>query len=99
MGKEGMGEHSESRGGDRVGAELVERNCSEDACHSAAATSLDQQVLCPNHFLHRCYAQLEMLNQHGQISREVRVDLAVIRAFILECSRRSLEISLQRENL
>src|SRR5438105_9001583 len=102
MGKEGsgeMGEHSESRGADPVGAKLVERNCSEDACHSAAATSLDQQVLCLNHFLLRCYAKLEMLDQRGQKSREERVDLAAMRAFIEECSRRALEISLQRDNL
>lgn len=80
-------------------AKLAERSCCESACHSAAATSLDQQALCLNHFLLRCYAQLEAVDPRGQKSREKRVDLAAMRAFIEECSRKTLEVSLQSENL
>ena len=56
---------------------LAERNCSEGACDSAAATSLDQQALCLSHFFLRCYARLEAVDPRGQRSREERVDLDV----------------------
>lgn len=94
-----MGESSKSRGVGSVDTKLAERNCCESACHSAAATSLDQQALCLNHFLLRCYAQLEAVDPRGQKSREQRVDLAAMRAFIEECSRKALEVSLHSENL
>ena len=94
-----MGDRSESRGVGPLDTKLAERNCSESACHSAAATSLDQQALCLNHFLLRCYAQLEVVDPRGQKSREQRVDLAAMRAFIEECSHKALEVSLHSENL
>src|SRR5215469_4410021 len=94
-----MGERWESRGVGSVDTKLSERNCSERACHSAAATSLDEQAFCLNHFLLRCYARLEAVDPRGQKSREERVDLAAMRAFIEECSQRALEVSLRRANL
>ena len=94
-----MGERSESRVVGPVDTNLAERNCCERACDSAAATSLDQQALCLNHFLLRCYTKLEALDPRGQKSRQERVDLASMRAFIEECSNKALEVSLQCENL
>ena len=94
-----MGERAESRGLGPVDTKLAERNCCEGACDNAAATSLDQQALCLNHFLLRCYAGLEAVDPRGQKSREERVDLASMRAFIEECSHKALEVSLQHENL
>ncbi len=94
-----MGERSKSRGVGPVDTKLAERNCCERACDSAAATSLDQQPLCLNHFLLRCYEKLEAVDPRGQKYREERVHLASMRAFIEECSNRALEISLQCENL
>lgn len=94
-----MGERLESRGVGSVDTKLAVRSCSEGACHNAAATSLDQQALCLNHFLLRCYARLEAVDPRGQKSREERVDLAAMRAFIEECSLRALEVSLRRANL
>ena len=94
-----MGERLESQGVGSVDTKLAERSCSESPCHSAAATSLDQQALCLNHFLLRCYARLEAVDPRGQKSREERVDLAAMRAFIEECSQRALEVSLRRANL
>ena len=94
-----MGDHSKSRHGDPVASRLAERNCSESTCSSTAATSLDQRALCLTHFLLRCYAKLEALDPRGQKSREERVDLAAMRAFIEECSHKALEVSLHRENL
>ena len=79
--------------------EFRERNCSDGACLSAADTCLDQQALCLTHFLLRCYARLEAVDPRGRKSREERVDLAAMRAFIEECSQKALEVSLQHENL
>jgi len=93
------GECAESRGVGPVDTKLAERNCCESACDSAAAVSLDQQALCLNHFLLRCYTKLEAVDPRGQKSREERVDLASMRAFIEECSHKALEVSLQLENL
>lgn len=94
-----MGDRSVSRVVGPVDTKLAERNCCESACHSAAAASLDQQALCLNHFLQRCYAQLEAVDPRGQKSREQRVDLAAMRAFIEECSRKALEVCLHSESL
>ena len=94
-----MGDRSKSRGVGPVDTKLAERHCCESSCHSAAATSLDHQALCLNHFLLRCYAQLEAVDPRGQKSREQRVDLAAMRAFIEECSHKALEVSLRNENL
>ncbi len=94
-----MGDRSESRSVGSADTKLAERNCSESACGSTAATSLDQQAFCLNHFLLRCYARLEALDPRGQKSREERVDLAAMRAFIEECSQKALEVSLHSENL
>jgi hypothetical protein len=97
--RDAMGDRSESRRVGPVDTKLAERNCCESACHSAAATSLDQQDLCLNHFLLRCYAQLEAVDPRGQKSREQRVDLAVMRAFIEECSHKALEVCLHSQSL
>ncbi|HKW32668.1 MAG TPA: hypothetical protein VJN92_06660 [Candidatus Acidoferrum sp.] len=94
-----MGDRSELHGLGPVDTKLAERNCCESACHSAAATSLDQQALCLNHFLLRCYARLEAVDPRGQKSREQRVDLAAMRAFIEECSQKTLEVCLHRGDL
>jgi hypothetical protein len=94
-----MGDRAESGGLDPVDTKLAERNCRERACNSAATTSLDEQALCLNHFLLRCYSKLEAVDPRGQKPSGARVDLASMRAFIEECSRKALEVSLHCENL
>jgi ParB-like chromosome segregation protein Spo0J len=60
---------------------------------------LDHQALCLNHFLSRCYERLENLEPRGRKFSAESVDLASMRAFIEECSRKALDISLQSQNL
>jgi hypothetical protein len=60
---------------------------------------LDQQDLCLNHFLLRCYAKLEGLDPGGRRFLSEAMSLPAMRAFIEECSRETLEISLKCENL
>jgi hypothetical protein len=75
------------------------RNCTADSCSSAAVTSLDRKALCLNHFLQRCYERLEGLDPRGRKFSAEPVDLTSMRAFIEECSRKALDVSLQSQNL
>jgi len=68
-------------------------------CSRAAITTLDHQALCLNHFLLRCYEKLEGLDPRGRRSSAEPADLASMRAFIEECSRKALDVSLQSKNL
>jgi hypothetical protein len=78
---------------------LRERNCAENACGGTSAGTLDQQALCLNHFLLRCYEKLEELDPRGRKFLSEPMSVASMRAFIEECSREALDISLQSENL
>jgi hypothetical protein len=78
---------------------LGKRNCDVDACGGAAITSLGQQALCLNHFLPRCYEKLEALDPRGRKLSAETVDLAAMRAFVEECSRKALDVSLQSGDL
>jgi hypothetical protein len=75
------------------------RNCKVGSCGSAAITSLDHQALCLNHFLQRCYQELERVDPRGRKFTAEPVDLAAMRAFIEECSHKALDVSLQSQNL
>ncbi len=78
---------------------LGKRKCQMGSCGSSAVTTLDHQAFCLNHFLLRCYAELEGLDPRGRPFSSESVDLVSMRAFIEECSRKALDISLQSENL
>jgi hypothetical protein len=75
------------------------RSCRVGSCGSAAITTLDHQALCLNHFLRRCYERLESVDPRGRKFTAETVDLASVRAFIEECSRKALDVSLQSQNL
>lgn len=75
------------------------RSCGVDACGGTAITTLDRKALCLNHFLLRCYDMLERVDPRGRKFSVEPVDLASMRAFIEECSRKALDISLQSEDL
>ena len=83
----------------QMDTKLLERNCGARSCHGAAITSLDQQALCLNHFLLRCYERLEALDPRCRKLRAEPLDLASMRAFIEECSRKALDVSLHSESL
>jgi hypothetical protein len=78
---------------------LGKRNCTMGSCGSAAITTLDRQALCLNHFLLRCYEKLEGLDPRGRKFSAEPDDLAAMRAFIEECSRKALDVSLQSKKL
>ena len=76
-----------------------ERICGERSCGRTSVASLNQQDLCLEHFLFSCYEELERLDPRGRAFTSQPVDLASMRAFIEECSRKALDISLHSENL
>ena len=78
---------------------LGKRNCGVVSCRRATITTLDRQSLCLNHFLLCCYDRLEGLDPRGRKFSDESVDLASMRAFIEECSRKALDVSLQSQNL
>jgi hypothetical protein len=75
------------------------RNCGVGSCSGAAITSLDHQALCINHFLLRCYDKLERVDPRGRRFSAEAVDMAAMRAFVEECSRKALDVSLQSKIL
>ena len=78
---------------------LASRNCRMGSCNGAAVATLDNQALCLNHFLSRCYEKLEKLEPRGRKFSSEPVDLTSMRAFIEECSRKALDISLHSRSL
>src|SRR5260370_42677384 len=68
-------------------------------CRGACIITFYHQALCLTPFLLRCYEKLEGLDPRGRRSSAEPADLASMRAFIEECSRKALDISLQFENL
>jgi hypothetical protein len=89
----------ESRGLGQMDTNLLRGNCCEHACGCPAITSLDQKNYCLNHFLQRCYERLEEVDPRNRKFREGPLDLAAMRAFIEECSRKALDVSLQTGDL
>lgn len=90
---------TEARGLGEMDTNLPCGNCCDNACRCAAIASLDQKNYCLNHFLQRCYERLEEVDPRNRQFREAPVDLRAMRAFIEECSRRALDVSLQHEDL
>jgi hypothetical protein len=76
-----------------------DRSCALDSCKGAAVTSLAQQDLCLNHFLSRCYEDLDRIDPRGRRYRTEAADCAAMRNFIEECSRKALEVSVRCESL
>src|SRR5258708_14820852 len=78
---------------------LANRNCRVGSCSGAAVATLDHQALCLDHFLSSCYEKLESLEPRGRKFSAEHVDIASMRAFIEECSRKALDISLHSQSL
>ncbi len=55
--------------------------------------------VCLNHFLLCCYERLEGLDPRGRKFSAEPVDVPSMRAFVEECSRKALDVSLQSKNL
>ena len=82
-----------------LGTMIHERICAERSCGRGSVASLSQQELCLEHFLFSCYEKLERLDPRGRYFTSQPVDMASMRAFIEECSRKALDVSLHSGNL
>src|SRR5438309_9592933 len=74
---------------------LAKRNCRMGSCGGSAITALDHQALCLKHFLLCCYERLEGLDPRGRKFSAEPVDVVSMRAFVEECSRKALDVSVQ----
>jgi len=74
------------------------RKCSLDSCADPVVTCFAQRDLCLHHFLSRCYEDLDRFALSGRGS-QVDSGSAALMAFVEECSRRALEVSLQCPHL
>ena len=70
------------------------RKCSADRCENAAVTFFLQQELCLNHFILRCYDDLERRDPRGRNGKGSAEENVALKSFVEECSRKALEISL-----
>ena len=75
------------------------RKCSLEECSGAAVTSFSQQDLCLDHFLSRCYEDLDYFEVKCRGAQLDNTGAARLKAFVAECSRRALEVSLQCRQL
>lgn len=75
------------------------KRCSLDSCPDAAVTCFAQQALCLQHFFTRCYEDLDRFDVRGRNADGDHARVAALKAFIEECSRRALEVSLRCQEL
>ena len=77
----------------------LSRRCVVNGCAGAAVTAFAQQDLCLDHFVSRCYEGLDRLDPRGRQSGGSHAERAALKAFVEECSRRALEVSLSCQNM
>lgn len=70
-----------------------------DSCGDTAVASLAQQNLCLNHFVTRCYEQLDRADPRGRKTPLEAPDVVQMRAFVDECSHQTLDICLRSSKL
>jgi hypothetical protein len=75
------------------------KKCSLHSCPDVAVTCLAQQALCLEHFLSRCYEDLDRFDVRGRSADGNSARTAALKAFVDECSQRALEVSLQCQGL
>ncbi len=75
------------------------KGCVVNGCAGAAVTAFGQQDLCLDHFVSRCYEGLDRLDPRGQRSGGSHAERSALKAFVEECSRRALEVSLSCQNM
>jgi len=73
--------------------------CSFDLCPDPAVTRFAQRELCLEHFISRCYEDLDRFDARARGSQLDRSGSATLKAFVDECSRCALEVSLELQQL
>jgi hypothetical protein len=68
--------------------------CSVDSCPDPAVTRFAQRELCLQHFLSHCYEDLERFDCRTRGSQGGHSESTRLSAFVDECSRCALEVSL-----
>jgi hypothetical protein len=77
----------------------MSKGCVVNGCAEAAVTSFRQRDLCLNHFVARCYEDLDRLDPRGRRTGVGKAEHSTLKAFVEECSRRALEVSLSGQKM
>lgn len=75
------------------------KRCVVNCCADTAVTSFGQRDLCLNHFVSRCYEDLDRLDPRGRRAEGGKTERSTLKAFVDECSRRTLEVSLSGQKM
>jgi hypothetical protein len=94
--RNGMGERLELGA---ISAMFEDKICAVDFCEGAAVASMAQQDFCLNHFINLCYENLQRIDPRGQKNGRMPLDLPSLRAFVEECSGRTLDVALHSKNI
>jgi hypothetical protein len=97
MGESGMRLEQPELGA--ISAMFEYKICAVDFCEGAAVASLAQQDFCLNHFIDLCYENLQRIDPRGQKAGRLPIDLPSLRAFVEECSAKTLQVALHCENI
>jgi hypothetical protein len=82
-----------------TGREMTGQNCCVESCDDLGIATLDEQPLCMDHFLARCYEQLGEVDPRGRHVPRGALELATQMASVEECSTQALRVSLSAEGL
>jgi hypothetical protein len=74
-------------------------HCGVQGCEQTAEATIDGEALCRGHFISRCYAQLERLEEVQKAHRLSLPDGESVRRFINQSSRQADEIEHTAKNL
>lgn len=75
------------------------RKCVLDSCPDSAVTYFAQRDFCVRHFVSYCYEELDRLDARRNAPQADHSESVALKAFVEECSRCALEVSLKCENL
>src|SRR5258708_40339522 len=73
--------------------------CSVQGCGQTGDAVIDDEALCREHFISRCYAQLERFDEMQKAHRLNMPDAETVRRFINQCSRQADEIEHTTKDL
>jgi hypothetical protein len=81
-------------------AKVICKTCAVAGCPDVSSATLENQPLCLEHFILRCYESLAAYDGRRDFARRVQeTERVQLRAFLEECSTQALKVCLRSEHL
>ncbi|MGA2418699.1 MAG: hypothetical protein ABSG69_01335 [Candidatus Acidiferrum sp.] len=81
-------------------AKVFGKTCAVAGCPDVSAAALENQSLCLDHFILRCYESLSAYDGRRDFARRAQeTERAKLRGFLEECSTQALKVCLRSEQL